>query len=207
MLKLERHVVSASRVDRVFSPTCGCPTRKARLAVTLSEGDTIDAAIVASDGRDVRSLVTGLARPAGVVPLVWDGRDDRRAVVPDGTYRLRIRLHSERRTIELRRRIRVDTRPPVVAVVSVRPRVVASRRGSSAPVVVVYRTSELSRPLLLVDGTAARGRFVAPGTRSLAWRGKIGGRPLRRGRHELVLRVRDRAGNVALARPVSLRAR
>ncbi|MDQ3889606.1 MAG: hypothetical protein M3312_03530, partial [Actinomycetota bacterium] len=150
MLKLERHVVSASHVDRVFSPTCGCATSTARLAVTLSEGDTIDAAIVARDGTEVRSLVTGLARPAGVVRFAWDGRDDRRAVVPDGNYRLRIRLHADRRTIELRRRIRVDTRPPAVAVVSARPRVLASRRGGRARVVVAYRTSERSRPLLLV---------------------------------------------------------
>lgn len=208
-LKLERSPVTAPRFTRVFSPTCDCRTSVARLALTLREEDTVEAAIVDRDGHHVRVLATGLDRPAGLVRFRWNGRDDRGRVVSDGGYRLRIRLREKERTIVIPNAIRVDTAAPTAALVSVRPRVFSpdgDRRNDRT--VVTYRASEASRALLFVDGApAVRARRGPAGTRSISWGGRIQRRPLPPGRHELVVRVQDRAGNMTATGAARVRIR
>lgn len=107
-LKLERDPLTVRRFDRVVSPLCRCPARRALLVLRLREADTIDAAIIDDDGEEVRVLASGVNRRRGVVRFRWDGRDDAGRVVADGSYRLRIRLREKERTIVIPRTIRVD---------------------------------------------------------------------------------------------------
>src|SRR5262249_56907630 len=73
--------------------------------------------------------------------------------VPAGTYRPRIHLAGERRTILMPNPIRVDPNPPRIALVSVSSRVFSPDGDRRRDVVRIrFRTSERARALLFVDG-------------------------------------------------------
>jgi hypothetical protein len=153
-LKLDRTPVARPKFDVVFSPVCSCRRERARLPVRFRKADTVDAAIVSDGGDHVRTLTEGRRQPRGRFVYVWDGRDDDGAVVPDGSYRLRLSFDSDGRTIELPNEIRVDTEPPSLQV----------QRVLQDPLTVVARSNERARLLLLLDGRIdARGSYEDSG--------------------------------------------
>ena len=196
-LKLERSPITAPRFDRQFSPVCDCPTAVARLRLLFREAETVDATVVDSQGNAVRTLASGEAVPAGRHTFLWDGRDDDGELVPDGVYRLRLRLEREGRTIAVPTTIRVDTTPPRVVLLAVRPSAfVPGSSGRRSYVKVVFRSSERGQQELIVDGEVASTSPVrARGRSSLNWRGTLDGQQVEPGSYELAVRVRDRAGN------------
>jgi FlgD Ig-like domain len=204
-LKLERSPITRPRIDRVFSPTCACPQRTARLAFRLRRSNTLDAVIVDSDGTAVRTLASGSRHAPGRLVFRWDGRNDEGVVVPDGPYRLRIRFARERRTILVPNVLRVDTVPPAVELLSLVPRVLSpdgDRRRDAAR--VAFSLGERARPLLFVDGREAfRARVHAAADGAFRWPGTAAGRSLPAGRYLVTLRARDRAGNVSAPTPGS----
>ncbi|MBW3593364.1 MAG: hypothetical protein KY396_06700 [Actinobacteria bacterium] len=201
-LKLDGRAVTATRVRSAFSPTCGCPTRFARIVVTLRERGPVGADIVDEEGRHVRTLEPRASRTPREAPFRWDGRDEAGRLVADGIYRIRIRLPDEDRALLVPRRLRVDTSPPALEIVAVQPRVLAPDEELR----VRFTTDEAVRPLLVVDGRrVARAGFARPGRRTITWDGTSGGVPARAGSHALVLRVRDRAGNVTASEAVTVR--
>jgi hypothetical protein len=210
VLKLELSPVTAPRFDKRFSPTCGCETSVARLALRLREPATVDAVIVDEDGDAVRTLATNAKRRRGPVAFEWDGRTDAGDVVPDGRYRLRIHLDEQRRTIVIPNPIRVDTDPPDLEIVT-RPQRAFSPDGDKRNdrIRFRYRATERSQPLLFVDGALGMtGTTHPPGEARIVWggsfRGDLGEARLRR----LWLRVRDRAGNLSnAAGPIVVRVR
>lgn len=200
-LKLERSPITRVRVARVFSPTCGCRQRSATLAVRLRRADSLDVVLVDSDGEPVRTLAEGLRRERGWASWRWGGRDDAGAVVPDGSYRLRVHLADDRRTIVVPNPVRVDTQAPAVELVSLRPRTLSPDGDERADAATIaFRVSEPARPLVLVDGSLAwAGKRSGPGGAELVWPGTAGNRPLRKGIYLVSLQARDRAGNVSAA--------
>jgi hypothetical protein len=149
--------------------------------------------------------VTGSRRGRGRVVFRWGGRDDAGALVPEGAYRLQVRLAEQRRTIVIPNRVRVDTTAPTVALLGVAPRRLSpDGDGRNDIARVTFRLSELARPRLLVDGAvAARGRVRAAGTRALAWPGTKAGKPLPAGLYAVSLQARDRAGNLSEPTPAT----
>ena len=115
-------------------------------------------------------LATGERLPRGRVKYEWDGRDDSGAVVPDGVYRVRVRLLDDSRTIVIPVEVHVDTQPPLVGGVRVSPRSVAA----GAQVAIRFRTNEVGTPVVYVGGAEAeRERRVRPGTAaSCGFRGR-----------------------------------
>jgi len=199
-LKLERSPLGAPRIAEVLSPTCACPTQVARLSFRLRHPDRLDVVIV-SGGDVVRTLARDLDRPQGRVRLRWDGLDDSGAVVPDGIYRLRVRVQKVDRTILFPNEIRVDTQAPALEVVRVRPPVFSpDGDGRRDGVTIVLRTTEAGQALAFVNGQLA---FEAPmrteGESELPWDGSVDGRPLREGVYTLFARLRDLAGNLSPA--------
>jgi hypothetical protein len=209
-VKLERSPVTAPKFDREFSPVCDCDTNIARLDLRFRRQETIDATMVDAHGQSVRTLASNERVSKGAHTLVWDGRDDAGAIVPDGVYRLRIRLENERRTILVPTTIRVDTKAPVASLIRVRPEAFSpdgDDRGDQ--VKVLYRSNEEGRPELLVDGASALvARNRARGQASVNWNGKLGGEVADVGNYLLSIVVRDPAGNESeptSALPVRLR--
>jgi hypothetical protein len=129
-----------------------------------------------------------------VLQFTWNGRGDNGEVVPDGFYRPRVHLAGEHRTILLPNPIRMDTTPPLIRLVSVRPRAIAPF-GKNSLVRITYQTSERAQALLYVDGepkTHVR-RFLRAG--GFSWGGKAA-RYLKPGPHRIRLRSIDFATNV-----------
>ncbi len=204
VLKLERTPISRPRFNVVFSPGCSCSRDSARLPIRLKKAETIDAAIVDSEGEEIRALAAASPREPGRTVLLWDGKDDRGAVVPDGIYRLRLHFERSNRSIVVPNPIRVDTRAPSIELVSVAPRAPMP----AEEVTVAARSDERARLLVYANGElVARSRLGDPGVLRLTWDGTARGRPLAPGDYALTLAVRDRAGNISdqtVAVPVQL---
>jgi FlgD Ig-like domain len=191
-LKLTRPPVGVPRFDRWLSPDCGCPQERASLSFRLRKPQQTDVEIVDADGDRVRVLATGERLPRGRVEYEWDGRDDSGAVVPDGPYRVRVRLLDDRRITVIPTEVRVDTRPPLVEGVRVRPGSVAA----GAKVTIRFRTNEPGTPVVLVDGDeGVRGprdrRGSRPGVRRVVWIPKAAGT------YQVAVSMIDRAGNIS----------
>ncbi len=204
-LKLEKSPITGTKVSKTFSPTCRCPTRTARIAFRLRAASPLTAVIVDSGGKVVRTLVTGRSAPKGLVVLRWNGRDDGGRLLPDGNYKPRVHLSSDRRTILLPNPIRLDTRPPLASIVSVQPVVFTPGYGR---VTVVYRVSEPASAILSVNGIRrVRSRFY-PLRGKVEWFGTLGSAQLPAGTYRLQLAAVDLAGNLGprtAAAPVRIR--
>jgi hypothetical protein len=196
-LKIERAPVTSPRFDRAFSPTCDCPAAVGRLELTLRRADRVDAEIVDVDGRVVRTLAAGERLRRGPAAFEWDGRTDGGAVAADGLYRLRVTLAREGRTITVPTTIRIETQPPELELVRVRPEELSpDGDGVHDRLKVVYRSSERAMPILSVDGEVVnRGRFWPKGRASINWSGLVDGRALEPGEHVVSLVVVDPLGN------------
>jgi hypothetical protein len=184
-LKLEPAPVSKPEFDRHLSPSCGCRRATSHLSLLLRHSQDLDASVVDAEGNHVRTLVEGQHAPAGRVRLRWDGRGDNGQLVPDGIYRLRLRLHGDRRTILIPSAIHVDTKAPQGHVLGVQ------QTQSGPGLLVRYSSDETARALLLLDGeVVARGERHQAGDTRLRWSG-----PLPAGSHEVTLVLVDLAGN------------
>jgi hypothetical protein len=199
VLKLERTPIVRPRFNVAFSPACACPHDTALLPIRLKKPETMDAAIVDSDGDSVRTLVEAIRRPTGRLVLEWDGRDDSGAIVPDGTYKVRLSFEGSDRSIVVPNPIRVDTEPPEAKLVSVEPSAVKPKEA----VEVVVDSNERARLLLFAEGArVARGKLSDEGLIRLVWQGAS---QLGRGRHALRVAVQDRAGNTDTAGTAQVR--
>ena len=75
--------------------------------------------IVNGSGDVVRTLARSKPASRGAQLFQWDGRNDAGEVVPDGTYRPRVHLSAEHKTILLPNPIRMDATPPLIRLASV----------------------------------------------------------------------------------------
>jgi FlgD Ig-like domain len=207
-LKLERSPVAAPRIDKVFSPVCDCKSETARIRFRLREADRLTVAIV-SGGDVVRTLVRSQPERAGGVEYEWDGRDDGGRVVPEGSYRPRVHLAEQRRTIVFPNPIEVDITPPRVRVVSAAPATISpDGDGRSDRVQIRYRVSENAHGLLFVDGRRTVYTRFQPREGVMSWYATRSGRSARPGRYRLEVAAEDTAGNLSTGRvafPVRVR--
>ena len=205
--KLERSPITAPHFTKLFSPTCSCEHQTAHLAFRLRKPDRIDAVVVDAEAKPVRTLVSDESHRRGSVKLEWDGRDASGDVVPDGVYRLRVRLAKERRTILMPTPIFVDATRPKVRLADAAPIVFSpDGDGRKDTVALTYNASEGGRPFMIENGTVAgEGGFSHRGRAVVEWDGTLRGQPLPAGRYELRIRFRDRAGNFsAQSKPVQV---
>lgn len=196
-LKLTPNPILGTRVDKTFSPVCDCDTSAASIFFRLRGGDLLTAEMIDSGGDVVRELVRNRPEREGPVTIVWDGRDDTGRIVAEGAYRPRIHLERERRTIVLPNPIAVDTTPPVVQLVSLRPRVFSPDGDHRADAVVArYRVDEPAGALLYVDGLQRVRKRGQLREGKIAWFGRVGGEPVAPGVYRVSVGARDRAGNL-----------
>lgn len=192
-LKLERSPITRTQVSKVIAPdTPSYGT--ASIQFVLRKPDRLTVQIVDNRNDVIRTLVRGRPARPGALQFTWNGRDDQGEVVPDGFYRPRVHLANEHRTIGLPNPIRMDAKPPLIRLVSARPRTIAPY-GRNNLLRIRYLTSEKARALLYVDGQPKTRvkRYVRAG--KLDWGGKAA-RYLRPGVHLIRLRAMDFATNV-----------
>lgn len=197
-LKLTKSPILGTRVaPRTISPVCKCPTRSASIVFRLRTRDRVEIDIVRGRDTVVRRLVTR-SFPRGRVAVEWDGLDDAAAAVAEGSYRPRVKLARQHRTIVLPNPIRIDTTPPVISLTRLGPRVFSpdgDKRGDR--VVALYRVDEPAQVSLLVDGRTAVRKRGSKTAGQIDWFGTVDGQVVRPGVHQLELGARDVAGNAA----------
>jgi hypothetical protein len=198
-LKVEKSPVAGTMVDKVFSPVCRCPQRRAMISFRLRRADRLKLSLLDDDGREIRTLVSGERAARGPHEFLWNGRDDDGRLVPEGRYRPKVELGRADRTIVLPNPISVDVTAPVVKVVSVRPHTISPDGDGRGDIVRIrYRANERGRGMLFVNG---RLRVVSRSQRQggvLQWVGGAGGAgKLPPGRYVLAVQARDLAGNLS----------
>jgi|SRR5215208_4670513 len=196
-LKLEKSPISDTKVAKVVAPDSVTGFGTAPISFLLRRQDRLTVQIVNGNGEVIRTLARSRPARRGTQQFIWNGRDDRGHVVPDGTYKPRVHLARERRTIALPNSIRMDATPPLIKLVSVRPLVFSPDGDFHAETVRIrYLTSEKAQAILYVDGdrrTTVK-RLVRAG--KLDWGGQAA-RDLRPRLHRLRLRAIDAAGNLS----------
>ncbi len=196
-LKLTPSPILGTRVDKVFSPVCACETGTASISFRLRQRDRVTVDLIDGNGDSVRTLVKDSPTPRGRVSIDWNGRGDTGRVVPEGSYRPRVHLADERRTIVLPNPIRVDVTPPRVELVSLSPRIFSpDGDGRAEKVVARYRVDERAGVLLYVDGEQRVRKRGQQKNGRIEWFGRLGGEPMPPGVYEVSLGARDVAGNV-----------
>jgi hypothetical protein len=194
-LKLEKSAITNTKVSKIVAPDSGSNST-ASIQFLLRKPDRLTVEIVNGSGEVVRTLARSRSARRGTQLFIWNGRDNAGKVVPDGTYRPRVHLAREHRTILLPNPIRMDATPPLVRLVSVSPRRFSPDGDFQREHVRIhYQTSERARVILYVDGdrrTTVK-RYLRAG--KLDWGGRAA-RGLRPGPHLIRLRAYDLATNV-----------
>ena len=141
---------------------------RARVGFVLREPTNVTFSVVDSEGAEVRRLVDSRRLPGDEeLFFAWDGRDDEGRVVPDGVYRLRVEREGKGRAVTSGRRVRVDTKPAQLAIVSARPGLVLAG-GDATPVRVRFRGLRTADAQLTVLRTDS-GRPRASGAVRRGW--------------------------------------
>jgi hypothetical protein len=196
-LKLTRSPIVGPTVAKVFSPTCDCPTSTAEIRFRLRNPDRVSVEIIDSGGRVVRELARDQLQGRRFVSYAWDGRDGAGRVVDEGTYKPRVHLDRQRRTIVMPNPIRVDTTPPRITSFTARPVVISpDGDGRSDRAKIRYRVDERATVELYVDGVRALRRLGTRTSGTMDWFGTAAGEPLPQDVYTLRLVARDRAGNL-----------
>jgi hypothetical protein len=206
-LKTEEPLVLRFAVAQpeVFSPNGDRVGDSLLVGFDLSRPAEISFSVIDSEGEEVRRLVDD--RPlAGDTKhrFRWNGRDNDGVPVLDGIYRLRVVRRREGRVVDSFKEVRVDTRPPKVALESAEPGLVDPGDGD-VEVRVRYSGPQNANPEFRVyrtEGGPVRivRRFRGDGTKSGVWDGSvISGDLAVDGNYAFQVRVRDAAGNEALA--------
>jgi hypothetical protein len=196
-LKLEKSPITDTQVAKVVAPDSVAGFATAPISFLLRKQDRLTVQIVNGNGDVIRTVARSRPARRGTQQFIWNGRDDRGHVVPDGTYKPRVHLARERRTIALPNSIRMDATPPLIKLVSVRPLVFSPDGDFRLDTVRIhYLTSEKAQAILYVDGDRRTtvNRLLRVG--KLDWGGRAA-RGLRPGLHRLRLRAIDVAGNLS----------
>ncbi|MDQ3824087.1 MAG: hypothetical protein M3321_12690 [Actinomycetota bacterium] len=196
-LKLQLSPIAAPRIDKVFSPVCGCRSASATIRFRLREADRLTVAVVDDGGDVVRTLARARSERRGDVTYEWDGRDDAGRIVDEGSYRPRVRLAEERRTIVLPNPIEVDVTPPRIRGVRASPATISpDGDGRADRLVVRYRVDEPAHGLLFVRGKREIYTRFQRLADEMIWSGRRGRRAVPPGQYSLAVAARDTAGNV-----------
>jgi flagellar hook assembly protein FlgD len=201
--------VNGIQATPLFSPNHDGRKDRARVSFTIKKNDDVTVDVIDAGGDRVRRLADGRGlRAYRRLSLAWDGVDDDRRTARDGTYRYRVALRREGRTVTLPNAVVKDVTPPKPRVLSIgptastvpAPELFPNRQGAPMRVrlfvpgsdagVVVYRT-DTDKPEQVLE------RGVPAGDTTWTWDGTgEDGTKLPSGTYVVVARSRDRAGNI-----------
>ncbi len=195
-----------------FSPNGDGVREVTRISFSPKRTDEVSVSIVDSAGDVVRGLGERRARARQRLTFAWDGFTDAGGRAPDGTYRARIDLRGQGRSIEVPGPIVLDTKVPSPRIVRVRPGPrdgapgVFPARGARAVGVRLRGITSRAPALLVYRVEGARVRLVLrllgrPQLNLLSWDGRLHGRLAPAGTYLLAVRVSDLAGNAGTDPP------
>jgi hypothetical protein len=208
--KLELSPIYGTQPGQVFSPDSELPDHKvAHIHFRVRRRERIDVWLQTANGHKVAELLAGRSvHPRQKVELVWDGFASSGLVARDGVYRAVVKLAVSHRTIVLPSDIRLDTKPPRIAVhPSTKYPIISPDGDGHADVVrVPYTIDEPAHAILLLRGRQILFTRSQKRSGELTWtgRGKGGGRPLPRGRYVLGVAAQDTAGNRSKGYPFAI---
>ena len=194
-------------VTRVFfyqwiGPTCHCAKAHVTLRFDLPRPQRVTVSLVNHQGEPVRTFADDRFMSKGTHPFVFDGRGDSGALLPDGSYRLRVGLRAEGRSVTAPRVLHIDTRAPRPRIVSVTPpTVVPGANGPYGRVRIHFTGPNNPAPRFAVwrtDGAKAVqvDAFLGHrGRHSAIWNGLMQGAPAPEGSYLISVTVEDKAGN------------
>ena len=204
-LKLVKSPITGTRISTVFSPTCGCPRKQAKISVKFRHRDVITVSILDAGLHPLRTLVVGETVPRGRSVFRWEGLTDFGDRAPEGTYRVQIHLERQHRTILFPNRIRLDTTAPeVLDAHATRAQFSPDGDHRADTVSIRYILSERARAAVYLRGRRIILSRSHQTHGSVTWTGRIEGQVLPPGVVTLTVGAIDDAGNVT---PVSKRAR
>ena len=220
-LKSTPAVIQSVGVEPRVSPNGDGRYDRAIIAFDVKDADRVDLLVVDREGDTVRRLVDGRRVEDGQrVEVRWDGRDDDGRVPPDGTYRPRVVLHSQGRSVIVPRTIRLDTTPPPARVLSIgpdrepSPRPELLPRPDGRPVVIRFATEGLKREVDIWRTSPSVRRVTGvgidtfeDGVGTARWSGRRRGRRVAPGTFVAVIQARDEAGNIGSSVPLPLKPR
>jgi len=214
-LKASPAVVGEFRRSPFFSPNADGRFDRAIVRFEIRKRGRVSLAVVDGDGDEVRELIDDdTFRPYREIRARWDGRDDGGRRAPDGTYRYRITLPDQGRSVVIPQSVQLDTTPPRVRVTAIgpvpdkvpRPELLPAPGGGPAIVHFTAPGRERSskKKILLFKTSPGPMRPVgAPiplpdDATQWTWDGRTqSGRPVSPGTYLVGVQARDRAGNIA----------
>jgi hypothetical protein len=210
-LKNAPSVVQQFKRTPLFSPNSDGRKDHAHVSFKLKDTDEVTVSVVDHEGDEVRVLADDINLPAYTpTSFTWDGRTDDGGRAPDGSYRIRITLRREGRSVTVPLVIRLDTTPPRPQVISIGPtkgpgpEVLPLPEGGPAevhlltpgrkPIIRLFKTSPGPMRLVLEDDSLKNGATL------WQWDGHTpSGRPVSPGTYLVGIETRDLAGNRGLS--------
>jgi flagellar hook assembly protein FlgD len=215
-LKNAPSIVQQFTLTPFFSPNHDGRYDRAYVNFKLKRTDDVTVSMIDREGDEVRVLADDQRLPAYTpTRFAWDGRTDAGTRAPDGSYRVRITLRREGRSVTIARKVRLDVTPPRPRVVSigpakdVGPELLPLPDGGEAdvhlqapgrkPVIRLFKTGP--GPTRLVET-----KPLPDGTKVWHWNGLTdSGRPVSPGTYLVSIETRDQAGNRGVSPPLNRR--
>ena len=190
-VKLQRALVTGTRITKEFSPTCRCNQNVAHLTFRVLRRARVTVEIVNAAGRPIDALLRDKLLSPGWEYLTWRGRTPLGSVVADERATdLWSRTRVVAQDLDLPSPVTVDTDPDLL---KLHAKLLADHR-----VVLRYTFGEPTQALLLVDGRRAVLTRSSRPTGTIDWSGTLSdGAHLTAGVHHLSLSGIDLAGNRA----------
>jgi hypothetical protein len=191
-LKLEKSPVYATKVSKVLSPVCNCPTGKAIVHIKLRHTGRVTVIIVDAQGHKVATIAPNvLVHAHSPQHFPWYGQTDAGGRAPDGVYYPWVQL--PRRTFRFINKIVLDTKPPqVLSATGLKPVLLVGPGRSAA---IRYAFSEPAHALVYLGRRRIIvGRKTRPQAK-IKWTGGLDHRPVPAGTYVLSIGARDLAGN------------
>ena len=204
--KLERSPIYGTRVDKTFSPD-GTSHPVAHIVFRVRSQERIDVWVADRNGHNVATLLSNRSVKARTkLDLVWDGITGAGLLVPDGVYMPVVKLLRTHRTITLPSEIRLDTKPPKIAVKHPEyPIISPDGDGHHDTFTFRYTIDEPAQAILLVRGDQVLLTRTSKQSGELSWNGRLPGEAhARPGRYVLAISARDAAGNRAAPYPFAI---